>query len=292
MQQFKTGQPAVGTRADIFVASKYPQFARSALKNLFERQEIQINGKVAKPGYKLRYGDRVTVNSEKIQSKPEPIELPVIYEDKNVVVINKPAGILTHSKGALNLEPTVASFVRNKINDHKLTGNRAGIVHRLDRATSGVIICARNQQALTWLQKQFSSRKVKKTYLAITEGILEPTVAIIDVPIGRNPKKPQTFKATAVGRPAQTRYKVRETLSNDGKKFALVELKPATGRTHQIRVHLAYIGFPIVGDYIYGHNGRAMLLHAQKLELKLPNSPSKVFSAPLPESFKDFLKDE
>lgn len=290
--EFKAGKSSVGTRADIFITAKYPQFARSALKSLFELHNVQVNGKEAKPGYKLKYGDRVAVNADSLRYVPEQLDLPIIYEDSDVVVIDKPAGVLTHAKGALSLEPTVATFIRRKITDKQLSGNRAGIVHRLDRSTSGVIVCARNQKALTWLQRQFSDRKVKKTYLAVVEGIPEEGEAIIDVPIGRNPKKPQTFKATSAGKPAQTRYKVLRSFNKHDKDYALIELMPTTGRTHQIRVHLAYIGHPIVGDRLYGHDDSRMLLHAQKLELNLPGGRKKVFSAPIPQEFNRFLSDE
>lgn len=289
---FKVGKAAVGKRVDIFITGKYPDFARSALRDLFERQEVQVNGKHAKPGYKLKYGDRVAVDTQYLMTEPEPINLPVVYEDEDVVVINKPTGVLTHAKGALNVEPTVASFMRGKLNDKRLGGNRGGIVHRLDRATSGVIICARNKAALDWLQKQFSSRYTKKTYLAVIEGFPEPGEAVIDIPVGRNPQKPQTFKATSAGKPAQTQYKILKIFKRGGKDFAIAELRPMTGRTHQIRVHLAYIGHPVVGDPIYGRGGTKMLLHARKLELSLPGGQRKVFSAPIPQPFKDFQKDE
>ncbi|MEX0881778.1 MAG: RluA family pseudouridine synthase [Candidatus Saccharimonadales bacterium] len=292
IQQFKTNRSSVGTRADVFIAAKYPQFARSSLKSLFDRHSVKVNGKETKPGYKLRFGDKVSINEQYFVSQPKSINLPVIYEDDDVVVINKPAGILTHSNGALNLEPTVASFISGKINDKQLTGNRAGIVHRLDRATSGVIICGRNLKALEWLQKQFSGRKAKKIYLAVIEGVPEPKEAIIDAPIGRNPKRPQTFKVSSGGRPAQTRYKILKKIANDGKDFSLLELKPLSGRTHQIRVHLAYIGHPVVGDRLYGHGDPKMLLYSQKLELTMPNGQKKTFTAPAPRSFKDFLGND
>src|SRR5262249_28394801 len=140
--------------------------------------------------------------------KPPKISLPIIYEDNDVIVIDKPAGILTHAKGALNTEATVASFIESKLAEDLPKNNRAGIVHRLDRATSGVIITAKHDKALKWLQKQFSTRKTKKLYLAIAEGELEPAEAIIDAPIARNPRKPQTFYVSPIGKPAQTEYKL------------------------------------------------------------------------------------
>lgn len=277
-----------GKRTDIFVAEKFPQFARSSLRGLFDEDMVLVNGKPEEPGDKLRSGDTVTIDVTLLNSQPKSINLPVIFEDDNVVVINKPAGILTHSKGVLNTEATVASFISDKINDPKLTGNRAGIVHRLDRATSGVIITARNSQALSKLQKQFSLRKTKKIYIAVAEGIISPSEATIDVAIERNPRRPQTFRASKHGKTAQTLYKVIKTFKKDGREYSLVELKPVTGRTHQLRVHLSYIGHPIVGDLVYGNSGGELMLHASSLEITIPPSERKIFSAPLPDRIKEF----
>lgn len=288
MQEFKVNKSAIGTRADVFISAKYPQFARSVLKNLFDSRKVHINHKAAKAGYRLKSGDRVSIDDQTLSVRPRSIDLPIVYEDKDVLVINKPAGILTHSKGALNLEPTVASFLQNKLNDKELKGNRAGIVHRLDRGTSGVIITAKNQKSLSWLQKQFSARKVKKTYLSIVEGVPTPEEAIIDIPVGRNPKRPQSFRATPLGKPAKTEFRVVREFSNNGKSYSLVELKPLTGRTHQIRVHLAYIGHPVAGDPLYGRRSGELLLHAYKLQLFLPDGKEELFSAPIPKNFKSF----
>jgi 23S rRNA pseudouridine1911/1915/1917 synthase len=291
MQDFKATAADVGLRVDQFVAKKYPQFARAALSILFDKKIVLINGQTAKAGEKIKKGDLISLDESKLFSKPKEIALPVIYEDQNVVVINKPAGILTHSKGSMNLEPTVATFIGPLINNHELLGNRAGIVHRLDRATSGVIITAKNATALKYLQKQFSNRKTKKIYSAITEGWPDPEQAIIDAPLERNPKKPQTFKVGSNGKPAQTEYKVLEKFQISGKKYAFLELKPVTGRTHQLRVHLAYIKHAIVGDIVYGKGGDNMYLHAKSLEITLPSSERKVFTAPLPEIFQGFMKN-
>lgn len=278
-----------GMRADVFVAGRYPEYPRSALRTLFEHKDVKIGDKIAKPGYKLKAGDRVVVDT-RLLSEPEAIELPVIYEDDDVVVINKPAGVLTHSKGVLNLEPTVATFLSSKIKDDQLAGNRAGIVHRLDRATSGLLIGAKNSSALAYLQKQFSTHRVKKKYLAIVEGRPEPATGTTNAPIGRNPKKPQSFKVMPSGRPAQTNYKTLKTFYKNSKEYSLLELEPLTGRTHQLRVHLAYIGHPIVGDPLYGNGGNDLLLHAQELELTLPSGKHQTFSVPPPRVFNDFHK--
>lgn len=288
MKEFLVGPDAAGERLDVYVADLYAEFTRSSLGGLFRQGMVTVNGESEKAGYKLRENDVVQVDHKTLTSEPPAIELPVIYEDENVVVIDKPAGVLTHSKGAINNEGTVASFIKPKVKD--MEGNRAGIVHRLDRHTSGVIITAKNEAALKHLQKQFSQRKTKKTYIAIVEGDLEPREAIIDAPIMRNPRRPQTFIVNAAGKPAITAYRTQKVLEKDGKTYSLVELKPQTGRTHQLRVHLAYIHHPIVGDRIYGNDGDGMMLHAQNLELTLPGGERKVFESPVPARIREFIK--
>lgn len=289
MQELIVKTADSGLRADVFIANSYPQFTRAALAKLFDGIHILINGQPVKHGYKLKTADKVQVDISPFSKAPETIDIPIIYEDSDIVVMDKPAGMLTHSKGSFNNESTVASFLSAKITDENLTGNRAGIVHRLDRATSGVIIGAKTAASQAWLQKQFSSRKVKKIYLARVEGAPEPKTAIIDAPIGRNPKKPQTFIVTSSGRPAQTEYKILKSDTKNGVSTSLVELKPKTGRTHQLRVHMAYIGHPIVGDSVYGHQTRQtlrMMLHASELGLIMPNKQQKHFKLPLPKDFK------
>jgi 23S rRNA pseudouridine1911/1915/1917 synthase len=289
MHEFEVDKTDVGKRADVYVAAQYPQFTRSALEALFEQKLVKINDEPIKPAHKIKEGERVLVDETLLKLEPPIIELPIIYEDDNVIVIDKPSGILTHSKGALNTEATVASFIKDKLNDGNLEGNRAGIVHRLDRGTSGVIITAKNAEALSRLQKQFSKRKAKKRYIAVVEGILKPKAAIIDAPMMRNPAKPQTFKVSAGGKPAITEYGVLKSFKKGSKTYSLIELKPQTGRTHQLRVHMAYVGHPIVGDHIYGHEGEgSMLLHAASLEITLPNSERRTFEADTPKSIKEF----
>lgn len=164
-----------------------------------------------------------------------------------------------------------------------MEGNRAGIVHRLDRATSGVMIVAKTPAALSWLQKQFSQRKAKKTYLAIVAGTMREQEAVIDMPIERNPKAPATFRVGANGKHALTHYRVLQT----GNSYSLLELKPETGRTHQLRVHLQQLGHPIVGDTLYGgKTAERLFLHAHQLEITLPNRERKTFASPMPDIFK------
>ena len=176
-------------RLDVFVAQKYPEYSRAALAKLFKNKGLTVNGKTVKHGYKLHTGDSVQIDPSPLNQKVEISKLPILYEDNEVIVMNKPSGMLTHSKGSFNSEPTVASFLATKLMDTDLHGNRAGIVHRLDRATSGVIIGAKDRETQKWLQKQFSKRNVKKIYHAVVEGRLgdDPLVSsehpLIDVAV-------------------------------------------------------------------------------------------------------------
>ncbi|MBI1952135.1 RluA family pseudouridine synthase [Candidatus Saccharibacteria bacterium] len=293
MLKFKVKKDESGRRADIVISEHLPTYSRSSLKQLFSKGLVSINAVPIKASHKFTEGEVTKVDTTLLETQPSNIKIPIIYEDDDVIVMNKPAGVLTHSKGALNTESSVASFIKPMITDESMDDNRAGIVHRLDRATSGVIIAAKNKNTLKWLQKQFSTRRVKKNYLAIVEGVPSPTEAIIDAPIERNPKKPQTFRVGGGGRPAQTHYTVLKTLNPSttlraGKPYSLLELSPRTGRTHQLRVHLKYIGHPIVGDMVYGHGPENMYLHAKSLEITMPGGKAKIFSASEPKIFKIF----
>lgn len=276
-----------GERIDAYLARVAPEYSRSFWQKMAERQIVLVNGAPVKSKYKVTNGDTISAD---LPEAPDFTgqTLPVLYEDADVVVINKPSGMLTHAKGIQSEEFTVAEFVRPKTTDGADT-NRPGIVHRLDRGTSGVIIAAKNPEAKRWLQKQFSTRKVKKTYVALVEGRPKESKATINLPIERNPKKPQTFRVGGNGKPAETAY---ETLQ-EFRSFTLLKLMPHTGRTHQLRVHLNYLHCPIVGDELYGKANKAlgrMFLHAQSLEITLPNRERKVFEAPLPPELQSYLK--
>lgn len=270
-------------RLDAYMAQYWPEYSRSVWQKYIALGYVKINGEVETSTKKmLAEDDEVTYD---IPEKTDFTEqtLPVIFQDDNVIVINKPAGVLTHSKGALNDEFTVAEFLRPLTTYHSDT-NRPGIIHRLDRDTSGVIMGARNDETASMLQRQFSDRKVKKTYYAVVEGVPVESEAIIDLPIARHPTTPSTFRVHAGGKPAQTTYKV--LASND--KRSLVELKPLTGRTHQLRVHMAHIGTPIVGDWVYGKGSDRLYLHAASLEITIPKGDRRTFESLVPDSFKTF----
>lgn len=275
-------------RLDQRVIEQMPTLTRSFAVKLIEDGNVCVNGKpVLKAGYKMRENEIVTIDHDETEFHKIPtIELEVLYEDDDCVVINKPIGLLSHSKGAFNPEPTVATWLRGRL--RSMEGERAGIVHRLDRATSGVMICAKTEDAHKWLQKQFSQRRVKKMYTAVIAGTLNPSEAVIDMPIERNPKAPATFRVGANGKSAITQYKVLEY----GAGHSFIELRPETGRTHQLRVHLAHQGHPIVGDYMYnGEVSDRLFLHATSLELTLPNRERKVFTVPVPKIFGELCRD-
>ncbi len=274
-------------RLDQKVVELIPELSRSFAVRLVEDGKVSVNGTPqTKAGYKLRAGDEVQVDYDISQLDQIPdIELEVLYEDEDCVVINKPVGVLSHSKGAFNPEATVATWLRSRVKG--LAGDRGGIVHRLDRATSGVMICAKTPEALHWLQKQFATRNVHKTYAAVIAGALEPAKAVIDMPIERNPKAPATFRVGTQGKYAITAY--HTVLA--GNTHSLVELAPETGRTHQLRVHLGHFHHPIVGDQLYGGEPADRLyLHAEKLEITLlKDHERKVFTAPVPPQFRDLV---
>lgn len=290
-------------RLDQYVIKEKPLLSRAYAVRLIEEGRVLVNGQKGKPGYKLRTYDTVTIDYDESESPEIPdIDLPVLYEDEDCIVINKPSGVLTHGVGKLNDEATVASFLRSRYKepaDHVTEGQgirnarvnienmRIGIVHRLDRVTSGVIICAKHPQALAWLQSQFHDRKAQKVYAAIVAGQMDPAEAVIDMPIERNPKAPATFRVGANGKNAVTHYK---TLEADG-KYSLLELMPRTGRTHQLRVHLSHQNHPIVGDFMYGGaKADRLYLHALSLTLTLPNGELKSFTAELPDEFTKKLE--
>jgi 23S rRNA pseudouridine1911/1915/1917 synthase len=289
MKKLTIDEDTKGKRFDVVATEMLPMLSRAYVHVLIEGKRVLLNNEQQKAGYKLREGDVISTDFEESEiDQIADIELPILYEDDNVLVVNKPAGIISHSRGRYWNEPSVASFVRQKtaIGSYPIA-DRAGIVHRLDRATSGVMVCAKNAETLSLLQKQFSQRQVKKTYVAIVKGHLKPAEAIIDMPIERNPKAPSTFRVGANGKPSQTKYTVVE--SREG--YDVVKLEPLTGRTHQLRVHLRYQKHPIVGDTLYdGEPADRLYLHAFSLEITLPGSVRKTFEAPLPEAFNNLGK--
>jgi 23S rRNA pseudouridine1911/1915/1917 synthase len=272
------------TRLDLELSNRYPELSRSTWQKHVKAGHVSVNGDVQiSPKADILASDVLAV------SIPDAIDfsqdsLPIVYIDDNVIVINKPVGILSHSKGAMNDEFTVAGFFA-RYSTYNADTNRPGIVHRLDRDTSGIMIGARNEQTATLLQKQFADRKTKKTYMAIVDGIPKSPKAQIDLPIGRNPSAPSTFRVDVKGKAALTKYEV--IAENDHN--ALVKLYPRTGRTHQLRVHMKYINTPIKGDKVYGKPSDRLYLHAASLEITIPESTRMTFEAPIPQAFIDIF---
>lgn len=275
-------------RLDIYLSTKFDTtISRSLWQKYIKAGYVSVNNKaVTTPKFEVDETDEIALNlPEKEQTD---VDLPILYEDDDVIVVNKPSGLLTHAKGGLSDEPTVAEIIRPKTSFATDT-DRPGIVHRLDRDTSGLLIIAKNPESAAHLQRQFAERTAKKTYIAITDGKPKLNAAKIDLPIGRNPSAPSTFRIDPNGKPAQTTYHV--LAENDAQ--SLVELKPTTGRTHQLRVHLAHLNAPILGDRVYGKSSNCrMMLHAQKLEITLPSGERKVFEAAIPDEFKKFFPED
>lgn len=292
-----------GTRVDKYLSDRLPQYPRAVIKKLFDLEHIWLNDAVTKPGYKLKIGDVLKADVSSLTVKIPDIDLPIIYEDDNVLVVDKPVGIISHARGVYFDEPSVASFIRQRYSAEakpastkswkdQIANERTGIVHRLDRATSGVMITAKNPETLSFLQKQFSDRTVKKSYTALIQGHLPSTTGLIDMPIGRNPSSPKSFHVTDLGKSAKTRYE--EVASND--KYTIINLRPETGRTHQLRVHLNHLGHPIVGDELYkGQVADRLMLHAESLEITIPSKDSSqpnqrmVFKSKIPEVFQAYV---
>ncbi len=269
-------------RLDVELAERYPDISRSTWQKYVKSGYIAVNGTVqSSPKFEILKSDDIAV-SIPAETDYSDSSLPIIYLDDNVIVINKPIGVLSHSKGAINDEFTVADFFR-RYTTYNLDTNRPGIIHRLDRDTSGIMIGARNPQTATLLQKQFADRRAKKIYIAVLDGIPKLAKAQLDLPIGRNPNAPSTFKVDVKGKSALTRYEVIDETD----KYSLVKLYPRTGRTHQLRVHMRYINTPILGDKVYGKPDDRLYLHAMSLEITIPVGERRIFEAPVPAEFTD-----
>ncbi len=283
-------------RLDKQLVEKYPNYNRNTLQSFIKAGYVSVNDKIAtKPNtlveadakIKLNLPDALT-DTEKKQSAIAKMRPETLFEDDNVLVLNKPSGLLSMAKGEYTAEPT--------LEDYGL------LVHRLDRDTSGVVILGKNESTQTMLRKQFQDRKAHKTYYAIVEGRPKLDEAMIDLPLARNIKHPTTFVVDANGKPAQTYYKVIKTAEAKNPEtgqveiLTLLELRPTTGRTHQLRVHLNYLGTPILGDRVYGNSPAntklRLFLHASELEITIPGQPTNqrvTFKAPLPREFSDVL---
>ena len=285
-------------RLDVFLSENQSEFSRSHLKKLIEQGHASVNDSLAQAKYKLKAGDRVILSVlPPIVSgiEAESIPLKIIYEDDAMLAVNKPAGMVVHPAPG-HAKGTLVNALLSHCSDLSGIGGveRPGIVHRLDKDTSGVVLIAKNEIAHRAIAEQFKNRKVKKIYLALVRGLVKSASGIIDTSIGRHKTNRKKMTATTEhGRQAETRYKVLETLGH----FTYIQLFPKTGRTHQIRVHLASIHHPILGDKLYGGiiTGSYLkmprqALHAHKIEIEHPiNKLPLVFEASLPPDINNYL---
>ena len=286
-----------GIRLDAFVAEN-TEFSRTNAQRLIKENKIKINGNSAKESYKVKIGDLVEIEDEEpkeIELKAQDIPIDILYEDNDIIVVNKPKGMVVHPANG-NPYGTLVNAVMAKCKD-SLSGIggeiRPGIVHRLDKDTSGAIIVAKNDKAHINLSEQIKNHEVEKTYIALVKGIVSENEATINMPISRSTKDRKKMAVNKDGKNAITHFKVLERFD----KYTLLEVKIETGRTHQIRVHLSYIGYPIVGDEVYS-NGKnewgikGQCLHAKSLKFKHPITGKEMFiEAPMPEYFRNIIKD-
>lgn len=277
-----------GERLDSFIARRQPEMSRNRIRHLIDDGLVSVGGNQVKPSARVSDGDVVTMTIPppvKMELEPEDIPLTIIYQDENVIVVDKPAGMTVHPAPG-HPRGTLVNALLAACPDLRGIGGtlRPGIVHRLDKDTSGLIVVAKNERANRALQAQLKAREMKKTYLALVRGVPKPREGMIEAPIGRNPKNRKKMAVVANGRDAQTRYRVVEVFGDD--EYSLVEAKPISGRTHQIRVHLAALNHPIVGDVTYGKKSDLVdrqFLHASKLDFAMPVSERRIeFESPLP----------
>ncbi len=303
-KKIKIEESQKNQRLDKFLASFCGEKSRSKWQKAIREEGILVNSKKSSPNYILKAGNSVEILKEKltVKEKTEIPDIKIIYEDDDVIVLDKPAGILAQS--ALSSQsPSVTDFLKNyysKISEVGEEESRFGIVHRLDKDTSGIMIAAKNNKSFEFLKSQFKKRCAQKTYLALVYGIVKPEEGIIDLKIGRSRSKPDTQtvidgkkKENIKSREALTLYKTVKKFKN----YSLLEVQPKTGRMHQIRVHLKAIGYPVAGDKKYFFKKYSQFepklerqfLHAAELEIRLPGGEVKKFKSGLPQDLQLFL---
>ena len=284
-------------RTDAYI-SEITDYSRTAVQRLIDEEKITINGKIVKSSYKVQYGDRIEIEEEpakEIELKAQDIPLEILYEDDDIIVVNKPKGMVVHPANG-NPDGTLVNAIMSICKD-SLSGIggeiRPGIVHRLDKNTSGAIIIAKNDKAHINLSEQLKNHEIKKTYIALVRGVVKENNASINMPIGRSKKDRKKMDVDKNGKEAITHFKVMKRY----KDSTLLEINIETGRTHQIRVHLSHIGYPIIGDDVYSNgknrwNIEGQCLHAKELEFKHPITGKKMhIEAELPEYFKKILEE-
>lgn len=300
METFIVKKEEVSNRIDSYLAKKKKELSRVAVQRLIEEEKIQVNGKKTKSSYKVQENDSITVEKEQpkeIEIKAQDIPVEVIYEDTDIIVVNKPKGMVVHP-GNGNPDGTLVNSLMS-ICKETLSGIggevRPGIVHRIDKDTSGILVVAKNDKAHINLSEQIKNHEVQKTYIAMVRGIVKENEATINMPIGRSTKDRKKMAVTKKGKEAITHFKVIKRYPEHN--CTLLEVKIETGRTHQIRVHLSQIGYPIIGDTVYS-NGKnewdieGQCLHAKSLTFRHPTTGKEMYlEAELPQYFQVIIGD-
>ena len=284
-------------RIDAYI-SENTEYSRTAVQRLIEENKITVNGKKEKASYKVQNGDKIEIEEEpakEIELKAQDIPLEILYEDNDIIVVNKPKGMVVHPANG-NPDGTLVNAIMSICKD-SLSGIggeiRPGIVHRLDKNTSGAIIIAKNDKAHINLSEQLKNHEINKTYIALVRGIVKENNATINMPIGRSKKDRKKMDVDKNGKEAITHFKVLKRY----KDCTLLEINIETGRTHQIRVHLSHIGYPIIGDEVYSNgknkwNIEGQCLHAKSLDFKHPITGKNMhIEAPIPEYFENIIKE-
>ena len=297
MKEFVIEKENEGIRLDKVLSILDSELSRTMIQKQIENKEILVNDKVQKASYKVQLKDKITVKEiepVRIDLKPEDIPIEVIYEDNDIIVVNKPKGLVVHPANG-NPDGTLVNAIM-KICNGSLSGIggkiRPGIVHRLDKDTSGILIIAKNDKAHINLSDQIKNREVKKTYIALVRGFVKENNATIRMPIARSKKDRKKMAVSKDGKEAITHFKVIKRYTN----YTLLQINIETGRTHQIRVHLSQIGYPIIGDVVYS-NGKnefgvvGQMLHAEKIEFLHPITKQHMkLEADIPQYFKQILE--
>lgn len=302
-REIVAGTEDAGVRLDVLLSRRLPDWSRSQLQKLIRSGRVQIGARTArKAGETVAPGGRIVVRLEKeeLHAVPEPLPLDVIYEDADLAVVNKPAGMVVHAGAGVKSGTLVNALLYHMPDLSRAAGGeRPGIVHRLDKMTSGLILVAKNDAAHRKLAADFKARTVRKTYIALVQGRVKRDDGVIDAPIGRDPIRRLRMKAGGLrSRQALTAYHVLRRFPG----FTLLQVSPHTGRTHQIRVHLASLGHPVAGDALYGARTSVRrgapdpqslartFLHASALEFCHPRTNERLsFNAPLPQELRDYL---
>lgn len=297
MEKYVVEPEQANIRIDKAVGLLDNSLSRMAIQRMIDEGNILVNEKKIKPSYKTKLKDEVTIIKEepkKIDIVAQDIPIEVLYEDNDIIVVNKPKGMVVHPANG-NPDGTLVNAIMNLCGD-SLSGIggeiRPGIIHRLDKDTSGVLVVAKNDMAHVNISNQIKNRETSKIYVALVRGVIKENEATINMPIGRSKRDRKKMAITKDGKEAITHFKVLKRY--DG--FTLLEIKIETGRTHQIRVHLSEIGYPVIGDYIYS-NGKnpfgveGQMLHAKQIEFVHPRTGEKMkIEAPIPQYFQEILK--